>query len=262
MLARITSAAIMGIDALPVAIEVDNHPGMMTMKMVGLPDAAVRESQERILPALRNCGFRLPKGALTVNLAPADMRKQGAALDLPIALGLLAATGQLSGDRLGRYMIAGELALDGMVRPIPGALPIAVAARDLGMEGVVLPEANAAEAGVTDRIRVIPVRSLHEAHGFLAGHMEIPPKVTDTQTLFSRDGRHVPDLSEVKWQDHVKRALVVAAAGGHNLLMIGPPGTGKTMLASRLPGILPEMTFEEALETTRIYSVTGLVPRE
>ncbi|HOK90144.1 MAG TPA: YifB family Mg chelatase-like AAA ATPase [Candidatus Hydrogenedentes bacterium] len=262
MLARVTSAAIMGIDAMPVSIEVDNHPGMFTIKMVGLPDAAVRESQERILPALRNSGFRQPKGAVTVNLAPADTRKQGAALDLPIAVGILAATGQLDGDRLGAYLIAGELALDGMVRPVPGALPMAIAARDHGMKGIILPEANAAEAGVTDRIDVIPVRSLHEAHAFLAGTLDVPPRVTDTRNLLSRNGHQSIDLSDVKGQAHVKRALVVAAAGGHNLLMIGPPGTGKTMLASRLPGILPEMTFEEALETTRIYSVTGLVPRE
>jgi len=252
----------MGIDALPVAIEVDNHPGMNTMKMVGLPDAAVRESQERIVPALRNSGFRLPKGAVTVNLAPADMRKQGAALDLPIAVGLLAASDQLAGERVSQYLIAGELALDGMVRPVPGALPMAIAARNLGLRGIVLPEANAAEAGVTDRIDVIPVRSLHEAHAFLSGNLEITPWVTDTGHLLSGNHRPTPDLSDVKGQAHVKRALVVAAAGGHNLLMIGPPGTGKTMLASRLPGILPEMTFEEALETTRVYSVTGLVPRE
>jgi magnesium chelatase family protein len=262
MLARVTSAAILGIDALPVSIEVDNRPGMFSIKMVGLPDAAVRESQERILPALRNSGFREPRGAVTVNLAPADMRKQGAALDLPIAIGILAATGQLAGDRLSAYLIAGELALDGMVRPIPGALPMAIAARDLGLKGIVLPAANAAEAGVTDRIDVIPVQSLHEAHAFLAGALDIPPRVTDTRNLFSGNGRQIPDLSDVKGQAHVKRALVVAAAGGHNLLMIGPPGTGKTMLASRLPGILPGMTFEEALETTRIYSVTGLIPRE
>ncbi|NLF56092.1 MAG: YifB family Mg chelatase-like AAA ATPase [Candidatus Hydrogenedens sp.] len=261
MLARIQSCAVLGIDAHPLAVEVDIRPGENRIKMVGLPDAAVKESEDRVGAALRNSGFRTPRGAVVVNLAPADMRKQGSALDLPIALGILAATGQLNGSRLRDHVIVGELALDGSLRPVAGALAMAISARNLGMRGIILPEQNAGEAGVTDRVEVIPARTLMEAHAFLSGKLEIAPHVTDVAAAFAAADTQAPDLSDVKGQAAVKRALTVAAAGGHNLLMVGPPGTGKTMLASRLPGILPEMSFEEALETTQVYSVMPTVSR-
>ncbi|HDP33932.1 MAG TPA: ATP-binding protein [Candidatus Hydrogenedentes bacterium] len=255
MLARIQSSAVIGIDAFQVAIEVDARPGMFRYRMVGLPDAAVKESEERVHSAIRNSGFRFPSGNTIVNLAPADMRKQGGALDLPIALGILAASGQLNGARITEYLVAGELALDGSVRPVTGALPMTIAARDQGFRGIVLPEDNVEEAGVVKDVDVIPVSDLHHAHAFFQGACDIAPYRTDLSKVAEEARGGVPDISDVKGQAHVKRALTVAAAGAHNILMIGPPGTGKTMLASRLPGILPELTFEEALETTRIYSV-------
>jgi magnesium chelatase family protein len=256
MLARVQSCGVFGIHAYPLIIEVDHAPGMAKTFIVGLPDATVKESEQRVFAALRNAGFRPPRGRLTVNLAPADVRKEGSALDLPIALGMLAATDQLPGDRLLDYAVVGELALDGSVRPVAGALPMAIALRNAGRRGLILPRENAAEAGVVQGIDILPVDRLDEALDFLAGAAEIAPAVTDVAGLYADARAHAPDLSEVKGQGHVKRALTVAAAGGHNILMVGPPGTGKTMLASRLPGILPDMTFEESLETTQIYSVT------
>ncbi|HOC70351.1 MAG TPA: YifB family Mg chelatase-like AAA ATPase [Candidatus Hydrogenedentes bacterium] len=258
MLARIRSSAVLGIDAFPVSIEVDTHPGLFRFKVVGLPDTAVKESEDRVISAVRNSGFRFPGGNTVVNLAPADMRKQGSALDLPIALGILGASNQLNGNRIEEYLVAGELALDGSVRPVSGGLAMAIAARDLGLKGIVLPEMNAEEAGVVQEVDVIPVPDLHTAQAFFQGVCDLLPHRTDIFRVAEEARRVVPDLNDVKGQAHVKRALTVAAAGAHNILMIGPPGTGKTMLASRLPGILPELTFEEALDTTRVYSVAPL----
>ncbi len=257
MLVRTLSSAVLGIDAYPVSVEVDNSPGTNRFTLVGLPDLSVKESRERVVSAIKNSGFRAPRGVTLVNLAPADIRKEGSALDLPIALGLLTASEQLRNGRLTDYAMAGELALNGAVRPVAGALPMALAARDQGLRGILLPKDNANEAGVVPGIEVVPVESLREAVDFMSGALEIQPHVTDIETLFREGRRSAADLSDVKGQAHVKRALAIAAAGGHNLLMVGPPGTGKTMLASRLPAILPDMTFEEALETTRIYSVAG-----
>ncbi len=262
MLARVQSSAVMGIEAYPVAVEVDVHPGLQKLVVVGLPDGAVRESGERVGAALRNSGYRFPRGFMVVNLAPADMRKEGTALDLPIAMGMLAASDQMPGMRLAEYAIVGELALDGSLRPVAGALPMAIAARDAKLRGLVLPRQNAEEAGVVQGIETIPVSSLEEAVRFLSGEDELLPHVTDVDALFARGQDALRDLSEVKGQAHVKRALTVAAAGGHNILMIGPPGTGKSMLAARLPGILPDMSFEEALDTTRVYSVARNIQRQ
>ena len=259
MLARVKSSAILGIEGIPLSVEVDSYHGMNKFTIVGLPDAAVKESQERVCSAIRNSGFRVPRGTTVVNLAPADIRKEGSALDLPIALGLLAASDQISGDRLKEYSVVGELALNGAVRPVAGALPMAIAARDHGLGGILVPRANAQEAGVVPGVNVIPVESLDEAAGYMSGKEEIAPHVTDIEQHFESGRSHIPDLSDVRGQEHVKRAMMIAAAGGHNILMVGPPGTGKTMLASRLPGILPDMTFEEALDTTRVYSVAGVL---
>lgn len=257
MLARVRSCAVLGIDASPLAVEVDNYPGLFRLRIVGLPDKAVKESEERVASAIKNSGYRWPRGVTVINLAPADVRKEGSSFDLPIAIGMLAASDQIEGDRINRYAVAGELALDGSVRPIPGALCMALAVRDQKLRGIVLPRENAEEAGVVPGIEIIPVDRLNDTADFLRGALDLLPYRTDVDALF-RDARaHTADLSEVKGQAHVKRALTVAAAGGHNVLMVGPPGTGKTMLASRLPGILPDMTFEEALETTRVYSVAN-----
>ncbi|GMW03876.1 MAG: hypothetical protein AMXMBFR84_50100 [Candidatus Hydrogenedentota bacterium] len=257
MLARVQSCAIHGIEGVPLIVEVDNRPGEFKMILVGLPDMAVKESQERVTSALTNSGFRFPRGRNVINLAPADMRKEGSALDLPIALGLLAATDQIKADSMEQYIIVGELALNGAVRPVDGALPMAISAKDRGLRGIVVPEENAVEAGILPGIDVIPVRNLAEAAGFIHGTTQIAPHVTDADQYFKQARNGKFDLSDVKGQAHVKRALTIAAAGGHNLLMVGPPGTGKTMLAARLPTILPDITFDEALETSRIYSVAG-----
>ncbi len=259
MLARVQSGAIFGIDGIPLSVEVDNYPGINKLTIVGLPDAAVKESQDRVGSAIKNSAFRVPRGVTVVNLAPADIRKEGSALDLPIALGLLAASEQIRGDRFAKYSVIGELALNGAIRPVAGALPMAIAAREQGLRGILVPQGNAQETGVVPGVQVIPVNTLAEAVGFISGTTDIAPYVTDIERLFHDGRRQARDLCDVKGQAHVKRALTIAASGGHNLLMVGPPGTGKTMLASRLPGILPDMTFDEALETTRVYSVAGML---
>jgi magnesium chelatase family protein len=270
MLARVRSAAVLGVDAYLVEVETDIAAGLPSFATVGLPHGAVKEGRERVSAAIANSNYSFPLKKITVNLAPADIRKDGSAFDLPIALGILAATGQLDGQGRGRsglpgpslsdYLVVGELGLEGDVRPVRGALPIALAAKEAGLKGVIVPLANLEEAGVVSGIEVLGATALSDVAEFFASGKELPRARVDLGAFFGRPVRDDVDFSEVRGQEHVKRALEIAAAGAHNLLMIGPPGSGKTMLARRLPTILPEMSLAEALETTKIHSVAGILP--
>lgn len=260
MLAKIFGSAVQGVRAFPVTIEVSVGTGT-EMFIVGLPDAAVKESTHRVESAVKEAGYQMPRQKVVVNLAPADIRKEGSSYDLPIAIGVLAASGQLYSKRLEEYLIMGELSLDGSLRPIKGVLPIAIEARGK-FKGFILPKENASEAAIVTNLDVIGVENLMEAVDFLEEKIWIEPTVKDTKELFfSNLNNYDADFSHVQGQENIKRALEIAAAGGHNVIMIGPPGAGKTMLAKRLPSILPPLDLREALETTKIHSVAGKLVR-
>jgi magnesium chelatase family protein len=263
MLAKLHTLSLLGIDALPVEVEVDvSAAALPKVLLVGLPEAAVKESIHRVERALVNSAFWLPDDRIVINLAPADLPKQAASFELPMALGLLAASGQLDSDRFSQYAVVGELALDGSTRAVKGALSMAMAAAASGLRGLVIPSQNGAEAAVVSGLKVIPVDSLTQAAGFFGGHLDLEPVPSQVDQLFEELSHYEVDFGDVRGQEMAKRALTLAAAGAHNLLMVGPPGSGKTMLAKRVPTILPQLSAAESIETTRIYSAMGRMPED
>jgi len=261
VLAQVLSSAVIGIDAYLVEVEVDIASGLPTFTTVGLPEASVKESKERVKSAINNSGYSFPDDRITVNLAPASIKKEGTGFDLPMALGILAATQIVPQEILSRHLVLGELSLDGRIKAVKGSLPMALAAKTAGYAGILVPFENGCEASVVNGISVYPARNLSQVVDFFRGFARIEPERADISEIFGADPSYKADFSEILGQEHVKRALEVTAAGGHNLIMVGPPGSGKTMLAKRLPTILPPLTFEEAIETTKIFSVVGMLEK-